>query len=210
MFKKFLLTQGKLFPRTMFRQIHCTQEMARNAWPHQVSISLWFQTYAQNYLLSLSLLVQIQMKFVWFILCIHSLWFYDVIFSSWSCVLLLQHNVFCYIFYTDPVKLLFIMGVNFLHLSIIWYFSTLFFSINSFALSNNCTLISVFVLSTSVKLNISPWKLCVWTSEMSIGLNLNWTGSGLWYILLILDRIRTVNCFINLGSEPYLDWVNGK
>jgi len=28
----------------------------------------------------------------------------------------------------------------------------------------------------------------------------HWTGSGLWRILLNLDWIRSVNCFINLGS----------
>ena len=52
------------------------------------------------------------------------------------------------------------------------------------------------------------WKGC-WP-EMSIGLDLDWTGSGLWRILLILDWIRPVKCFINLGSGPDLDWVNGK
>ena len=47
-------------------------------------------------------------------------------------------------------------------------------------------------------------------SEMSIGLVLDWTGSGIWEILLILDWIRTVKRFIKLGSRPDLDWVNGK
>jgi len=41
--------------------------------------------------------------------------------------------------------------------------------------------------------------------DMSIGLDLNWTGSGLGRILLILDWIRAVKCFINLGSGLDLD-----
>jgi len=45
---------------------------------------------------------------------------------------------------------------------------------------------------------------------MSIGLDLDWTGSGLCRILLNLDWIRAVNCFRNLGSGQDLDWVNGK
>jgi len=47
-------------------------------------------------------------------------------------------------------------------------------------------------------------------SEMSIGPDLDWTGTGLWRILLILDWIRTVKCFMNLGSGLVMDWVNGK
>ena len=38
----------------------------------------------------------------------------------------------------------------------------------------------------------------------------HWTEPRLWRILLVLDRTRTVNCFINLGSGLGLDWVNGK
>jgi len=45
---------------------------------------------------------------------------------------------------------------------------------------------------------------------MSMGLDLDRTGSGLCRILLNLDWIRAVNCFINLGSRPDLDRVNGK
>jgi len=45
---------------------------------------------------------------------------------------------------------------------------------------------------------------------MSIGLDVDWTGSGLKRILLILNWIRTVKCFKNLGSGPDLDRVNGK
>jgi len=45
---------------------------------------------------------------------------------------------------------------------------------------------------------------------MSIGLEMAWTGSGLWRILLDLDWIRTVIFYINLGSGPDLDWDNGK
>jgi len=41
--------------------------------------------------------------------------------------------------------------------------------------------------------------------DMSIGLDLSWTGSGLGRILLILDWIRAVKCFINLGSGLDLD-----
>ena len=48
MFKKFLLTQGKLFPRAMLPQIHWTQGMVRNTWPCQISILLWFQTSVQK------------------------------------------------------------------------------------------------------------------------------------------------------------------
>jgi len=47
-------------------------------------------------------------------------------------------------------------------------------------------------------------------TEMSIRLDLGWTGSGLCHILLNLGWARTVNCLINLGSGPDLDWVNGK
>jgi len=46
--------------------------------------------------------------------------------------------------------------------------------------------------------------------EMSIGLDLDWTGSGLWRIFLNLDWIRIVICFINLEPEPDLDWVTGR
>jgi len=45
---------------------------------------------------------------------------------------------------------------------------------------------------------------------MSIGLDLDWTGSRLWQNVLNLGWIWTVNCFINLGSGPHLDWINGK
>jgi len=38
----------------------------------------------------------------------------------------------------------------------------------------------------------SCWKA---TAEMSIGLDLDWTGSGLWRILLIWGWNRTVKCF---------------
>jgi len=43
------------------------------------------------------------------------------------------------------------------------------------------------------------------TPEMSIGLDLDWSGSGLCRILLNLDWIRTVNCFLNLGSGSDLE-----
>jgi len=43
---------------------------------------------------------------------------------------------------------------------------------------------------------------------MSTGLDLDWTRSGLCWILLNLDWIRTVNHFINLG--PDLDSSNRK
>jgi len=39
-------------------------------------------------------------------------------------------------------------------------------------------------------------------SEMSIGLDLGLTGSGLRLILLDLDWNRTINCFRNLGAGP--------
>ena len=45
---------------------------------------------------------------------------------------------------------------------------------------------------------------------MSIVLELDWTGSGLWQILIVLDWIQTVKCFINGGSGADLNWVNGK
>jgi len=45
---------------------------------------------------------------------------------------------------------------------------------------------------------------------MSIGLDLDWTGSGLRRILLNLDWIRTVIRFKKLGSGPALDFINGK
>jgi len=49
------------------------------------------------------------------------------------------------------------------------------------------------------------------TAEVNIiGLDLDWAGFGLCRILLNLDWIRTVNCFMNLGSGPNLDWVNVK
>jgi len=41
-------------------------------------------------------------------------------------------------------------------------------------------------------------------------LDWTWIGSGLCQILLNVDWIRSANCFINLGSGPDLDWVNGK
>jgi len=47
-------------------------------------------------------------------------------------------------------------------------------------------------------------------AEMSFGLDLDWTGSGIRGILLILGWIRSAKCFINLGSAPYLDLVHGK
>jgi len=53
-------------------------------------------------------------------------------------------------------------------------------------------------------------RCAVCTPKVSIGLDLDWTGSGLWRILLILDWIRTVKWFINLRSGADLDWVNGK
>jgi len=40
---------------------------------------------------------------------------------------------------------------------------------------------------------------------MSTGLDLDWTGTGLRGILLILDWIQIMNCLINLGSGPDLD-----
>jgi len=43
------------------------------------------------------------------------------------------------------------------------------------------------------------------TSEMSIGLDLDWTGSGLRRILADLDWSRTVIFIIHLGSGPDLD-----
>jgi len=46
--------------------------------------------------------------------------------------------------------------------------------------------------------------------EMSIGLDLDWTGSRLWRILLNLDLNRTVIYLINLGPGLDLDWDNGK
>ena len=45
--------------------------------------------------------------------------------------------------------------------------------------------------------------------EMSIGLDLDWTGPGLLQILLNLNWIRTVK-LRNLGSGTDLDLVNGK
>jgi len=45
---------------------------------------------------------------------------------------------------------------------------------------------------------------------MSIGLDSDCTGPGLWPNFLILDWIRPVERFIMLGSGPDLDWVNGK
>jgi len=51
----------------------------------------------------------------------------------------------------------------------------------------------------------------LWSAaEMSIGLDLDWTGSGLLRILLILDWIRAAKCSKNLGSGPNSHWVNGK
>jgi len=47
-------------------------------------------------------------------------------------------------------------------------------------------------------------------ADMSIGLDLDWTGSGPLRILFDLDWIRTVIFFTNLGSRPDLDWDNGK
>jgi len=47
-------------------------------------------------------------------------------------------------------------------------------------------------------------------AEMSIGLDSDWTGSRLLWILLILDWIRAAKCSKNLGSGPDFDWVNGK
>jgi len=47
-------------------------------------------------------------------------------------------------------------------------------------------------------------------AEMSIELDLDWTGSGLWEILLILNWIWIMNCLTNLGSGPDLDWVYQK
>jgi len=52
--------------------------------------------------------------------------------------------------------------------------------------------------------------ICVFVPEMSIGLDLDRTGSGLWRILFNLDWIQTVQCLINLGSGPDLDWLNRK
>jgi len=42
-------------------------------------------------------------------------------------------------------------------------------------------------------------------ADMSIGLDLDWTGSGPLRILFDLDWIRTVIFFTNLGSRPDLD-----
>jgi len=47
-------------------------------------------------------------------------------------------------------------------------------------------------------------------SEMSIGLDLDQTGSWLWRILLNLDWSRTVKCCTNFGPGQDLDWVNGQ
>jgi len=46
--------------------------------------------------------------------------------------------------------------------------------------------------------------------EMNNGLDLDWTGCGLWRIMLILDWIQSVKCFTNFGSRLDLDWVNGQ
>jgi len=143
MFKKIILTQGKHFPRAMLPQIHWTWGMVRNTWPYQVSIPFWFQTSLQK----LPTLWACRCKLtngiclthlVLFILCDMC----DVIFSSWSCVLLLfaiyfiltmyinlsyvRSHVFCYIFYINRrCKASCIMEANLLHLSVVWYFSTL-------------------------------------------------------------------------------------
>jgi len=47
-------------------------------------------------------------------------------------------------------------------------------------------------------------------AEMSIGLDLDWTGSGPWRISLILEWIRTVKRSKKLEWGPDFDWVNGK
>jgi len=68
-----------------------------------------------------------------------------------------------------------------------------------------------FVAKSSHALNaLSASTEVGWIAEMSIGLDLDWTGSGLWRIFLNLNWIRTAKCFINLGSGPDLDWINGK
>ena len=110
--KKFLLTQGKLFPRPMLPQIHWTQGMVRNKWPYQVSISLRLQTSVQKWpTLSAYWCKETNgiclTRLVLSILCD----LYRVLF----------YYVLLYILYlTDTVKLPFILGVNLLHLSVIW------------------------------------------------------------------------------------------
>jgi len=118
MFKKILLTQGKILPRAMLPQIHWTQGMVRNIWPYQVSILLWFQTSVQKF------------PTLWACWCkstkgiclnssciVRSLWLVEFF-----------HYVLLDILYlTDTAKLPFVMGVNILHLYVIWYFSTLLF-----------------------------------------------------------------------------------
>ena len=63
----------------------------------------------------------------------------------------------------------------------------------------------------------SVWSIfsLEWQPNTHWGRAEHWTGLGLDWIrtmtnLLILDWIRTVKCFINLGSGPDSDWVNGK
>ena len=48
------------------------------------------------------------------------------------------------------------------------------------------------------------------SAEMSIGLDVDWTESGLWRIWINLDWIQVVNRFTKSGSRQDLDWFNGK
>jgi len=119
--QKFLLTQGKLFPKAMLRQTHWAQGMVRNTWPYQVSISLWFQTSAQKlptlWVCWCKVTNEICLThLVLTILCN----LYNVIFF----------NMFCDIFYcilNKHCKASLYNGINLFHLSVIWCFSNLLF-----------------------------------------------------------------------------------
>jgi len=176
MFKKFLLSQAKLFQRAVLPQIHWARGMVRNTtWPYyQVSISLWFQTHVQK----LPTLWACWCKLTKRICLTHLLLsifcdLHDVNFASWSLAII---SVFCCVFYTyhiglyilimctsscvllfviyltETVKLPF-MRVN-LHLSVIWYFPPCFFCHTNICIVKQMY-INFNVLSTSVKLNIS-------------------------------------------------------
>jgi len=60
-----------------------------------------------------------------------------------------------------------------------------------FSLWKHCNL--CFFLA--VKRSVRPIRHYDRMAEISIGLDLDWTGSRLWRILLILDWIQTVNHF---------------
>jgi len=78
---------------------------------------------------------------------------------------------------------------------------------NSFAKGNNLMLTRLTPVSGN-PVFIFTCSMC--RSEMIIGLDLGWTGSGRLRKLLILDWNRIANCPKIFGSEPHLDWVNGK